>query len=140
MQISTSNKFINSNNNKFIMETNALKEPLVYFLIMWDVINLFLFCQLVLLRLQQFVELSKLKFKLYLRVTQTSTQAALAPEKVMHALLFIRYIFCIRRYTCVALIATILSNSPQALIDTEVQSSNVEPCMHSFCHASSVFI
>ena len=28
MQISTLNKYINSNQDKFIMETNALKEPL----------------------------------------------------------------------------------------------------------------
>ena len=36
MQISTLNKYINSNQNKFIMETNALKEPLIYLLnVIW---------------------------------------------------------------------------------------------------------
>ena len=33
MQTSTMNKFINPQKNKFIMETNAFKEPLVYLLI-----------------------------------------------------------------------------------------------------------
>ena len=32
MQIPTLNKYIKSNQNKFIMETNALKEPLLYLL------------------------------------------------------------------------------------------------------------
>ena len=32
MQIPTLNKFIKSNQNKFIMETNALKELLIYLL------------------------------------------------------------------------------------------------------------
>ena len=41
-----------------------------------EVITLLLLCYLVILRVCQFVELFKLKFKLYLRVTQTSAQAA----------------------------------------------------------------
>ena len=36
MQMSTLSKYVKSNQNEFIMETNALKEPLIYlFLMMW---------------------------------------------------------------------------------------------------------
>ena len=34
MQIATLNKFIKSNQNKFIIETNALKESFIYLFIM----------------------------------------------------------------------------------------------------------
>ena len=50
MEIPTINKYINSLQNKFIMETNALEEPLIYLLkrlsyicLLWyEVINLIL--------------------------------------------------------------------------------------------------
>ena len=50
MEIPTINKYINSLQNKFIMETNALEEPLIYllkrlsyiYLLWYEVINLIL--------------------------------------------------------------------------------------------------
>ena len=60
----------------------------------------------------------------------------------VYTLFFIKYKFYIRRYTCAALVATLLrkSHSPHSLTDTETQSVNVKTCMYPFSHISSVFI
>ena len=86
------------------------------------------------------MELFKLKFKLYLRLTHTSPQATtgtVESDTYIHILYTQVYLGCVRSY----LVRDQYTLShPQLLTGKEVQLIKFKTCMHTFSHKSLVFI
>ena len=83
--------------------------------------------------------LFKLKFKLYLSVTQTPSQATNdTVESDTYPTVYLIYILYTQLY--LRCVGTIIRDGYRGHIVTEAQSVNIKTYMHPFSHSTSVFI